>query len=101
MPVPRGGAWRDEHDRNEDRQARSDDLPVIRASDGEREAVVARLNDAVGEGRLTLQEFSERLDRAYAARTRGKLARLVTGLPGREPVRGPARQRRVMLGIDR
>ena len=90
MPVPRGGAWRDEHDRNEDLLARSDDLPVIRASDGEREAVVAQLNDAVGEGRLTLQEFSERLDRAYAASTRGNLAPLTADLPGMDLVRGPA-----------
>ena len=43
---------------------------VIRASDGDREAAVARLNQAAGDGRLTLQEFRERLDRAYAGRTR-------------------------------
>jgi Domain of unknown function (DUF1707)/Cell wall-active antibiotics response 4TMS YvqF len=99
MPVPPGGAWRDEHDRDEDLLARSDEWPAIRASDGEREAVVARLNDAVGEGRLTLQEFSERLDRAYAASTRGHLARLTADLPAMDPVRGPARRRRVMLGL--
>jgi Domain of unknown function (DUF1707)/Cell wall-active antibiotics response 4TMS YvqF len=99
MPVPRGGARRDEPDRNEDLLARGDDWPVIRASDGEREAAVARLNDAVGEGRLTLQEFSERLDRAYTASTRGTLAQLTADLPGMDLVRGPARHRRVMLGL--
>jgi hypothetical protein len=99
MPVPRGGARRDEPDRNEDLLARGDDGPVIRASDGEREAAVARLNDAVGEGRLTLQEFSERLDQAYTASTRGTLAQLTADLPGMDLVRGPARHRRVMLGL--
>jgi hypothetical protein len=44
--------------------------PAIRASDGEREAVIARLNAAVGEGRLDIEEFSERVEVAYASRTR-------------------------------
>jgi hypothetical protein len=66
---------------------------VIRAS------AAARLNEAVGDGRLTLGEFSERLDRAYAARTCGDLAPLTADLPARDPVRGPGRLRRVMLGI--
>jgi Domain of unknown function (DUF1707)/Cell wall-active antibiotics response 4TMS YvqF len=99
MPEPHGGARRDEHGRNEDLPARSDESPAIRASDGEREAVVAQLHDALGEGRLTLQEFSERLDRAYAASTRANLAQLTADLPGMDLVRGPARHRRVMLGL--
>jgi hypothetical protein len=45
----------------------------VRASDAERDAVVGRLNQAVGEGRVTMDEFSERLGLAYAARTRGDL----------------------------
>jgi Domain of unknown function (DUF1707)/Cell wall-active antibiotics response 4TMS YvqF len=53
----------------------------IRVSDAEREAVVARLNAATGEGRLTLEEFTDRAGRAYAARTQGELARLVDDLP--------------------
>ena len=44
----------------------------LRASDAEREAVVGRLNTAVGEGRLTLDEFSTRLGNAYEATTRGE-----------------------------
>jgi Domain of unknown function (DUF1707) len=35
----------------------------------------------VGEGRLTLDEFSERLELAYAARTRGDLDPLLRDLP--------------------
>jgi hypothetical protein len=51
------------------------------ASDAEREAIVARLGDAAGEGRLVLDEFSERVGLAYAARTRGELQALVQDLP--------------------
>lgn len=85
----------EEPDRDSDRLAAA----AIRASDGDREAVAARLNEAVGDGRLTLGEFSERLDRTYAARTHGELARLTADLPATDPVRGPGRLRRVMLGI--
>lgn len=53
----------------------------LRVSDAEREAVVARLNDATGEGRLTLEEFSERVSQALAARTRGDLDLVVRDLP--------------------
>jgi hypothetical protein len=53
----------------------------LRVSDAERDAVVARLNDATGEGRLTLEEFSERVSSALAARTRGDLDVLVDDLP--------------------
>lgn len=53
----------------------------LRASDSEREAVVGKLNQAVGEGRLTLDEFSERLELTYAARTRGDLSPLLRDLP--------------------
>ena len=53
----------------------------VRASDAERDAVVGRLNRAVGEGRLTMDEFSDRLGLAYAARTRGELEPLLRDLP--------------------
>ena len=53
----------------------------VRVSDQEREAVVARLNAATAEGRLTLEEFGERAGQAYAARTVADLARLVDDLP--------------------
>ena len=88
-----------EPEQGEDRLAAGADAAAIRASDGDREAVAARLNEAAGDGRLTLQEFSERLDRAYAARTHGDLAPLTADLPALDPVRGPDRLRRVMLGI--
>ena len=42
----------------------------------ERELVVERLQRAVGNGRLTVEEFEERAAAAYAATTRGELADL-------------------------
>lgn len=54
---------------------------VVRASDAERDATVERLSAATGEGRLTLAEFSQRMEQAAAARTRDELASLVTDLP--------------------
>jgi len=59
----------------------SDGPGELRASNAEREAIVARLNEACGEGRLTLAEFSERVEHVYEARTHGELERLVTDLP--------------------
>ena len=53
----------------------------IRASDAERDATVERLSAASGEGRLTLDEFSQRMDRATSARTRAELDALVADLP--------------------
>ncbi len=53
----------------------------IRASDAERDATVERLRAATGDGRLTLEEFSQRMERATGARTRGELDRLVADLP--------------------
>jgi hypothetical protein len=54
---------------------------VTRASDAEREAVIARLRDAAGEGRLTVEELAERIDAAYEARTRAELEPLTADLP--------------------
>jgi hypothetical protein len=53
----------------------------IRASDAERDATLQRLSAATGDGRLTLEEFSQRMDRATTAKTRAELDRLVVDLP--------------------
>lgn len=53
----------------------------IRASDRDRDAVVATLRDAFAEGRLTLDEFHERTTAAYTGRTWGDLRELTTDLP--------------------
>ena len=52
----------------------------LRASDDDRERVVAVLAAAAGDGRLTLEEHSHRVQRAYQARTLGDLASLTTDL---------------------
>jgi hypothetical protein len=52
----------------------------LRASDTDRERVVWLLQDAHGDGRLTLDEHAERVQRAYEARTLGELSALTRDL---------------------
>jgi hypothetical protein len=59
----------------------NDEAGEIRASDGERDEVAARLSGAVGRGQLTLAEFSERVAATYGSRTRGELDRVIADLP--------------------
>lgn len=53
----------------------------LRASDADREKVADALREALAEGRLDMEEFGERLDVAYRARTYGELAPLTRDLP--------------------
>lgn len=53
----------------------------IRASDAERERTVAHLHDALGEGRLDIDETDRRVATAYAATHREQLPPLVDDLP--------------------
>jgi hypothetical protein len=71
----------------------------IRASDSDRERVISLLGESVADGRLTLGEHSERVERAYAARTLGELAALTTDLA--EPTAQPIRldTRRSVAGV--
>jgi len=55
--------------------------PNIRVGDAERESVAAQLREHYGDGRLTLDELNERLDRTFAARTYGELNAVTTDLP--------------------
>ncbi|XVQ86820.1 DUF1707 SHOCT-like domain-containing protein [Microbispora siamensis] len=57
------------------------DQAELRAGDQDRDRIAEKLRAAVGEGRITLDELSERLDRVYAARTYGELEVLVADLP--------------------
>ena len=59
----------------------------IRASDVDRDVVVATLRDAYTAGRLTLDEFDERMADAYASKTWGDLRQLTIDLPT-QPVLG-------------
>ncbi|MEU0007035.1 DUF1707 domain-containing protein [Streptomyces sp. NPDC006314] len=58
-----------------------DAVPDLRASDADRERVAEVLRDALAEGRLDMEEFEERLEAAYKARTYGELAPLTRDLP--------------------
>lgn len=65
-------------------------LPEPRASDTDRAAAAERLRVACGEGRLTLDEFSDRTAEAYAARTLAELDRLTADLPAGTTTSPPA-----------
>jgi hypothetical protein len=52
----------------------------LRASDADRERVADQLRQASGEGRLTVDELDERLNRCYAAKTVGELAELTVDI---------------------
>jgi len=62
----------------------------LRASDADREQFVEALREHHAEGRLTVEELTERTERAYAARTLGDLDALATDLP---PINRPAAPR--------
>ena len=66
----------------------------LRASDADRDAVVDRLREAAGEGRLEPDELEQRVDRALRARTYGDLAELLADLPGDGRVLSPRAGRR-------
>ncbi len=59
----------------------SEEAPELRASDADREQVAEILRDALAEGRLDMEEFEERLDATYKARTYGDLAPITRDLP--------------------
>ncbi|MHB1522785.1 MAG: DUF1707 SHOCT-like domain-containing protein [Candidatus Dormibacteria bacterium] len=53
----------------------------MRASDLDREARISILREAAADGRITMEEFSERVAGVNEARTVGELARLTDDLP--------------------
>ncbi|AKS32398.1 DUF1707 domain-containing protein [Mycolicibacterium goodii] len=57
----------------------------LRVSDAERAHVRQLLERAVGAGMLTLDEYTERVDIALAARTRGELNAVLADLPDPHP----------------
>lgn len=64
-----------------DNRSRASGDETVRASDSERAATVERLKTAHSEGRLTLDEFTDRIAKAREAQTRGDLQALVADLP--------------------
>lgn len=67
---------------------------TMRASDHDRQQVVDRLRSAVADGRLTVDEYVDRMGRAYQAVTYGDLAPLCADLPADGPA-GPGTGREV------
>jgi hypothetical protein len=70
------------------------DTPALRASDADRERTVALLREHRVQGRLTLEEFTDRMSAAYLARTHDELEELARDLPSHSRVasrRGPTR----------
>ncbi|HEY1635372.1 MAG TPA: DUF1707 domain-containing protein [Acidimicrobiales bacterium] len=55
--------------------------PVVRVSDGDRNQAVDLLRRHTAEGRLTLDEFSERVGLAFGARTQADLEQVMADLP--------------------
>jgi hypothetical protein len=55
--------------------------PQTLASDADRDAAVGLLNAALAEGRLTADEYDQRLGATYAARTWQQLRQLTEDLP--------------------
>jgi hypothetical protein len=55
--------------------------PEMRASDADRDRVTAALREHCAQGRISIEELSERLDSVYGARTLGELEKVTSDLP--------------------
>lgn len=60
-------------------------MAVVRASDEDRQRVIGVLQRHTAEGRLTLDEFSDRVGTVYAAKTFDDLRAAVADLPALAP----------------
>jgi hypothetical protein len=69
-------------------------MDSLRISDADRESAVALLGDQYAIGRLTKEEYDERSDAVWSAKTQGDLAPLFADLPVRATGR-PVRPRSV------
>jgi len=74
---------------------------AVRMSDAEREAVVERLSRAAGEGRLTLDEFEQRVAEVLAARTFADVEPHVADLPAAPVTSGTVELRATVAGLKR
>jgi class 3 adenylate cyclase len=67
------------------------EAPDVRVSDSDRDETANLLRRHVSDGRLTMEEFSERLAEVYDARTRSDLQRTLRDLPDLNERKVPAR----------
>ncbi len=58
----------------------------VRVGDADRDAVAAQLREHYADGRLTLEELNERLDQAFAAKTKADLNTVTRDLPQAPPL---------------
>jgi hypothetical protein len=80
--------------------------PALRIADADRERTVRTLGEHHAVGRITYEEFVERMERAYEARTGAELEALTRDLPTRAAApAGPRQKKRwlvsVLSGSDR
>jgi hypothetical protein len=73
--------------------------PALRISDAERESAVRTLGEHHAVGRLTYEEFVERMDQAYEARTHEQLDVLTSDLPEAHAPRVQAPKRRWLVSV--
>jgi hypothetical protein len=73
--------------------------PELRASDADRDQAVVELREHTAAGRLTLEEFSERVDQAVAARTLAELDEVRSDLPGSVPAELERRRPKRFTGV--
>ena len=66
--------------------------PHLRAADADRAAVATVLGQHMSAGRLTVDEYDDRLAQAYAAKTYGELDQLTADLPAAVPAPRPEPQ---------
>jgi hypothetical protein len=72
------------------------DNPQLRASDDDRDRAASLLREHHAAGRLTAEEFQERLDAAYQAKTVGDISKLLADLPSIDLYRLPDESMRRM-----
>jgi len=64
--------------------------PDMRAGDEDRDQTVTLIREAFAAGRLTNDEFQQRMTKAHESKTFGELAALVSDLPDDAPPTAPA-----------
>ena len=81
--------------------ARRVDRARLRASDADRERVIDTLQIAFGQGRLAMDEFLARADRALGSRTHGELAAITLSIPRPREAGSAAVWTQPRTGIDK
>jgi hypothetical protein len=75
---------------------------MLRASDADREQVIAALERHTAAGRLTLDEYSDRVERTLQAATFADLAEVTADLPAEtavDPLTDPTQSRSLLLAF--